>query len=230
MTEEDQFAHELEYFRHDAEAASQYLYAYLAVHAAAAEDKAILGLINRESLWWRTCLGALQTSFFISLGRVFDRDSRSHSLRRLIQIALDNPHIFSKEALGRRSTVADFVKRAYEPRSADFKRIRTHVDKWRAVYASKYEPIRHKVFAHRDASNTEPLWASTQVRQMQQLLAFLRALHEAFWQLYNNGKKPVLRGGRYSVKGSKPPGKGVHDRIAIEAKRFLNRSASIPKG
>jgi hypothetical protein len=65
---------------------------------------------------------------------------------------------------------------------------------------------------------------------MQQLLAFLRALHEALWQLYNNGKKPVLRGGRYSVKGSKPPGKGVHDRIAIEAKRFLNRSASIPKG
>jgi len=242
------FAHELEVFRGEAESAAQFLYAYLAVCATMSEHRPVLDLMNRTTLFWATSLGALQQSAFIALGRIFDQDRKSkHNVDRLLRLAQDNRHIFSKKALGRRKEEVSsnasewlpaYLRRAYEPTVHDFRRLRAHVRKWRRVYEKNYRPIRHQVFAHKaisDRSVTAELFAKTNIREMQRLSTFLCSLHEALWQLFNNGYRPVLRPQRYSVKRMmdrpSPKGRGdaVQERIACEAERFLLAAANVPK-
>ena len=98
---EENFANELEVFRTEAESGIQYFYSYLAVHAVAGEHKEVHRLLNRAPLFWNIALGALQTSTFIALGRVFDQKSK-HNVDRLLKIAQSNMAIFSKEALAGR--------------------------------------------------------------------------------------------------------------------------------
>jgi hypothetical protein len=67
----------------------------------------------------------------------------------------------------------------------------------RRIYEDRYRELRHKVFAHKGLSDPQitALFARTNIREMQRMLAFLMALHEALWQLFNNGRKPTLRPG-----------------------------------
>ena len=203
---EVRFEQELEVFRTEAEAAAQFFYAYLTVHAVAGDHKAVYRLLNTAPLFWNTSLGALQTAAFIALGRVFDQDS-THNLDRLLRIAQDNPSIFSKAALGVRKHgsntappewLAEYLLDAYVPTATDFRRLRAHVKKYRKIYEAKYRDLRHKLFAHREVSSRadiDALFAKTNIRELQKMLAFLGALYMTLWELFVNGRKPVLRPG-----------------------------------
>ncbi len=239
-----QFEQELEVFREEAQAATQFFYAYLAVHAVAADHKPVYLLLKTAPLFWNTNLGALQTATFIALGRVFDQ-SLNHNLDRLLRIAQDNPTIFSKAALGARRQgdrssppewLADYVRDAYVPVAVDFRRLRAHVCKHRKVYESKYRDLRRKFFAHRelsDRSEIDALFGKTNIRELQRMLAFLGSLYEALWQLFFNGRKPVLRPQRYSVKRMRhipSPARrstAVQERITHEAEQFLRNAAGV---
>src|SRR5688572_6795859 len=93
------FEHELEVFRTEVSAATQFFYAFLTVHAVAGDRKYVFRLLNTAPLFWNTNLGALQTAAFIALGRIFDQGSR-HNVDRLLKLAQSNPGLFSKAALG----------------------------------------------------------------------------------------------------------------------------------
>ena len=239
---EVQFERELEIFRTEAEGGTQFLYAYLAVHAAAARRKAVHRLLNDAPLFWNTCLAALQAASFMALGRIFDNDS-DHNLSNLLRITQDHPEIFSKEALGRRKQgsnperpdwLTEYLQSSYEPTARDFRRIRAHVRKRRKIYESNYRKIRHKWFAHKavsDQTEIAALFGKTNTRELQQLFAFLCWLYDVLWELFFNGRKPVLRPLRYSVKRirgvplTERRPQGVHEKITHEAEQFL-RSAS----
>jgi hypothetical protein len=245
MTMHDaQFERELEIYRTEAEAGIQFFYAYLAVHAVAANNQSVYQLLNAAPLFWNTSLGALQTAAFIALGRVFDQNS-THNLDRLLRVAQDNPQIFSKTALGCRKQGAnpdppawleDYLSDVHEPTPQDFRRLRRHVRKWRKIYVSNYRDLRHKLFAHKEVSDrteTDALLAKTDIRELQRMFAFLGALHEALWQLFFNGRKPVLRPQRYSVQRIRDlpsPARrsnAVQERIIHEAEQFLVALAGI---
>lgn len=81
-TPEVRFERELEVFRTEYEAATQFYFAFLAVHAVAYQHKSVETLLNRAPLFWNTCMGALQTSAFIALGRVFAHEPTPKDLRR----------------------------------------------------------------------------------------------------------------------------------------------------
>jgi hypothetical protein len=100
-TPDARFESEFEIFRTEAEAATQFFFGYLALHAVAYQHRSVHALLNRAPLFWNTCLGALQTSAFIALGRVFDQQS-THNLDKVLRIGQDHPQIFSKAALARR--------------------------------------------------------------------------------------------------------------------------------
>jgi hypothetical protein len=120
------------FFRTEAEACAQFLFAFLAVHDVANRKKAVHKLLNRAPLFWNTCLGALQASAFIALGRVFDSNS-PHNINQLLRMAQGNrTQLFSKAALGRRKQgskpqppewLPDFLRSAHEPSADDFRRI-----------------------------------------------------------------------------------------------------------
>src|SRR5262249_33454551 len=144
-------------------------------------------------------------------GRIFDQTSM-HNLDRLLRVAQDHPQIFSKVALGHRKQgansdppewLADYLSDVYEPTPQDFRRLRSHVRKWRKIYEGNYRDLRRKLFAHKEISDhadIDALFAKANIRELQRLFAFLGSLYEALWQLFFNGRKPVLRPQRYSVK------------------------------
>lgn len=237
------FERELEIFRGEAEAAAQFFYAYLTVHAVAGERQPVYQLLNRHALLWNTTLGALQTATFITLGRIFDQQS-PHNVDRVLGLAQKNRVIFSKAALGRRKQgntttppawLADYLRDAYEPKAADFRRLRGYVRKRRHIYETKYRDLRRKVFAHKEVTDPEAvaaLFGKTNIRELQRLLAFLGSLHEALWQLFFNGRRPVLSPRRYSVRRMRDlpsPAerrRAVQERITHEAEQFLISAAS----
>lgn len=241
-----EFERELEVFRNEVTGATQLFYAHLGIHAAMHDREEITDWINQAPLFWASCLYGLQSSAFIAVGRVFDQDPKSkHNIDKLIRIAQNNPAIFSKQALGARKQGASrnwpdwldgYLDQAYVPGAEDFRRLRKHIAKWRSIYNDKYRPIRHQLFAHRGVSGdaSKALWQKTQVREFQLLLRFLRQLHEALWELFHNGKRPVLRAQRYSAKNMRDrPSKAgraneVHERVMFEAESFLRKCCGLP--
>jgi hypothetical protein len=234
-----EFERELEIFRTEAETAAQFLYAFLAIHASAATEKAVHRRLSATPLFWKTILGGLQTAAFVALGRIFDQDT-PHNVNRLLRLAQDNPQIFSKAALAQRKQgpnhappawLNNYLKDVYLPRPTDWQRLRGYVSKQRKIYFEKYRPLRHKVFGHKVLSDPEAvsaLFAKTNIREMQRMVVFLMALYAALWQLFMNGARPVLRPQRYSVnrmreRASKNLRRGgsVLERLVHEAERFL---------
>ena len=243
-TEEELFERELEIFRTEAEAGTQFLSAYLAVHAVASKHKAVHRLLNEAPLFWNTCLAGLQAASFMALGRIFDNDS-NHNLGKLLRITQAHPEIFSKAALGRRKQgdsseppawLPEYLRDSYEPTTRDFRRIRAHARKRRKIYEKNYRDIRHKWFAHKvvsEQTEIRALFSNASTRELQQLFAFLSWLYETLWELFFNGRKVVLRPLRYSVKrilGSPLPNRqprGVHEKITHEAEQFLRAASTL---
>ncbi len=237
-TPEKHFERELEIFRTEAEAAIQFFYADRAVHAVAAKHPPVYRLLNQAPLFWNTALGALQTASFIALGRVFDQRS-PHNVDALLRIAQAQPGIFSRNSLALRKQGTDpnppgwlpeYLRDAYVPTAADFRRLQVLVDKRRAIYNTNYRALRNKVFAHRDAcdpARVSALFARTNIRELQRLLVFLSSLYDALWELFFNGRKPVLRPRRYSVTrmidlpSSAGRREALQERITHEAEQFL---------
>ena len=142
-TPEADFARELEIFRTEAEAAIQFFYAWLAIHAVAGSNDSVTRALNQTPLFWNTTLGALQTATLVTLGRIFDSNPESHNIGRLLRIAQDHLDIFSKPALAARkrqdSRNADewlprYLRDACEPTSDDFRRLKRHVARHRKIY------------------------------------------------------------------------------------------------
>src|SRR5258708_1209990 len=150
---EERFEYELEVFRKEADEAVQHLYAYLTMHAAAGDHKAVRQLYNSSPLFWLTTLRALQTSAFIVLGRIFSQESE-HNLDALLGIAEKDQDIFSRESLARRKSeiagldVNKFVRDAFVPQAADFRDFRREVKEWRRIYEANYRAVRNQIFAH----------------------------------------------------------------------------------
>lgn len=210
MSPEARFERELEQLRHDSNAAIQFLYVWISFHACAGINAKIRRGINLTPLFWNTSLGALQTSLFIALGRIFDRNPKSHSLDRLLREAIQHSTIFSKTALAKRKAkqspgatwINDYVKDAHIPSGTDFRRLQRYAKKKRTVYEKAYEKIRHKIFAHSGVvsrQKSDELFSKTNVHELQRLVLSLNELHEALWQLYINGRRPVFRRIVYTI-------------------------------
>ncbi len=235
------FERQLELFRTEAESALQFFFAWDAVHAVAAKDKAVFRMLNEAPLFWNTALGALQASALVALGRIFDPDQSNYSVTRLLALAHANLDIFSKDALANRKRklsanaeewLPEYLATVYVPSREDFRNLKRHVTVRRKLYEEKYRPCRHKVFAHRGVTTREEvgeLFAKTNLKELRQILVFLARLYSSLWSLYFNGHKPTLRPARYSVKRMlEQPSPNVkhaklQERLVHEAKDFLSR-------
>lgn len=237
------FAEELEIFRTEYQTATQFLYAFLAVHAVAGEDRTVYRALNSAALFWNSNLGALQLASFIVLGRIFDQKSK-HNVGRLLQMAHQHRGIFSRAALSARKqadglnqTLADtYAANAHVLTPADLRNLARHLAKHRKLYEAKYRVLRHKYFAHKELptpASVQPLFARTTIRELERLHAFLGSFYEALWQLFHNGKRPALRSQRYSVQSirQRPSQRGrskqVQEVIVLQAEQFLRTAAGL---
>src|SRR5438445_12877646 len=90
-----EFVRQLEVFRTECEAAAQYFYGYLAIHALARRNRRVFDLLNRNALFWNTVLSGMKTSTLITLGRIFDTDQRIYNVRLLISLPRNTVVILS---------------------------------------------------------------------------------------------------------------------------------------
>lgn len=232
--EEQRFLQELDLFRGECEASSQHLYAYLAIHALAKRRKQVFRTLDRSALFWNTVLGALQTSSLITLGRIFDQDT-PHNVDVLLRLAQSTPTMFLKPALGRRKHntsepkpewLDKYVAQAYEPTASDFRSLRAHVKKARRIYEARYRELRRQIFAHKVAhvpDEVAPITTKANINELKRLISSLLSLYEALFELFWNGRQPVLRRLRYAAKAPKgqPASTRPHEQIVIQAERVL---------
>ena len=238
VSPEARFERELEHFRHDSNAAAQFLYAWVSFHACANENKGIRRGVNERALFWNTALGAFQTSLFIVLGRIFDRNHQNHTLDRLLREATQNPSIFSRRALAQRKSrqspgtnwIKDYVQDAYVPSRKDFARLQRFASGKRKVYERVYQKIRHKVFAHSGISSrtqSDALFAKTNIRELERLVVSLGQLYEALWQLYVNGRKPVIQRPAYTVAALRRLGRRRDRHIPSIQEAMVNETYAV---
>lgn len=245
---EDIFQHELEVFRTEIESAIQFFYAYVTINAVLSDNKYALDIVNQTPLFWRTTSGALQTSFFMALGRIFDQHQKStHNVDKLLRIAQEQAIIFSKEAFEARKRessanssewIDKYMNHVYIPTADDFRRLRKYVTKYRKVYEKVYRDIRHKLYAHKELSkpdDVQVLYAKTNIREIQKLLIFLNQVYHALWQLFYNGNKPVLRRMKYSVNSMRRREipqweiRHIQEHMVDETEKFFQLLSSVPK-
>jgi hypothetical protein len=193
--------------RADVEAAIRSNHTFLTIHRLAAEDATIYEKYNRCAEFWTLNAFALQTTFFIIFGRVFDTRRDAHSVQKLIEATIVNEAIFSKIALRERKRIVSkitgpdpdwlvvSVNDAWEPTIVDLKALKTaltlHYDKFRAIY----QPIRHQVYAHKsiqDDAAISALFSKTLTADVIEILRFLHTLLWAIWEMAWNGKRPDL--------------------------------------
>lgn len=117
--------------------AAQLFFAWKSIHNVASKDAKITKAINNNALLWNIYLHSLQTTFFISIGRIFDVNLQLCSIHLLFRQCENNIMKFNKssfeqrkinEAGGKRPDYLDtFLLTVYEPKQADFKNLKKNV-------------------------------------------------------------------------------------------------------
>ncbi len=190
----------LTHYRNEVHLVTQSFYAWKSINNLAAEDKGYLSALNKTPLSWRVITHSLQCTFFICLGRIFDKDKDSFSIYNLLKECKENIAEFSKTALRVRKCgggsepewLDDYIASAYEPDADDFACLETEVVKWEEIYRTIYKPLRHKIFAHKDLKYIEDaslLFSKTNIGEIEEMLCFLHAIERYVWELLHNGRR-----------------------------------------
>ncbi len=216
MSSEEKFLLELNIFRNEVILLSKYLYMELAIHVIVNKNKHILSTMNRTPTFWNTVLSGFQNSTFITIGRIFDNESK-HNIHTLFKVVENNKSLFSKKSFKKRwvnnedkktdkmnSYLKKYMESFYEPTDDDFRKFKKFISKQQKIYENIYRPIRHQ-FGHKKYSTNEEvkiLFDKVNISELEKFCILLEGIHEALWQLYHNGRGPLLpmKKERYSTK------------------------------
>ena len=231
----DNFLVHLNNFENESSIAARYLFAEMAIQHGASKSKSLLKKLNETPTFWIVCNASLQSSTYISIGRIFDKTSK-YNIDELLISMEKNLHSFQLEALANRKRdgktedpewLKDYLKHAHVPIYKDIERLRNMVAKYRLIYERAIKPPRNKYLAHRekeDRVEVQALYAGGTIRELARLTTFLLKLHNALWQQYYNGKKPTLRSLRHSVKSiydAERQRSSPHELIVSDVKKLM---------
>ncbi len=214
MSAEEKFLEELNIFRNEVLYTLKFLYTELAIHEIASKDKKVLKALNYSPTFWNTILSSLQNSTFITLGRIFDNNGKN-SINTLFRFCENNKVLFTEEAFVNRwkkssdrnqidHWLPEYLKTLYVPKDSDFKSLGKFIENQKKLYKEIYRPIRdhfgHKLYKKNE--EVKVLFDKVQVKELEKFCVTLYGIHEALWQLYHNGRGPLLpiRKGKYSTK------------------------------
>jgi hypothetical protein len=180
--------------------ATKAFYTYMEINKFAATGNENYQKINRDGHFWSGQLYALQTTWFIILGRLFDRTKDAYSIHDFLEATVDYKDFFSKKSLAERKRAAagraepewlpGYLKSAWEPTTADLEKIRSSIQASDTKWKKLYQPIRNKVFAHTDSQAVvTDLFRDTLVGDIEDILHDLNKIRTAIFQLLENGRE-----------------------------------------
>jgi hypothetical protein len=189
----------------DVEAAVKSNHTYLAINNLALAEPEILDRFQKYADFWTFTQYALQTTFFISFGRIFDGRHDALSVQKLLALTSGNAELFSKAALLERKRkllqgpdpdwLAEYIENAWEPSSIDLKPLKKALAPHYEKFEDIYRPIRHRYYAHRGDETKEAiseLFSKTRIDEVNEILRFLHTLILALQNLAMNGTRPDL--------------------------------------
>jgi hypothetical protein len=201
----EEFGKEMERVNSDIRQTVSLFYTFISMHNAAAKDRKVFNLFNKDAEFWSLQLYALQQSMIICLGRVFDNVPGSFGINMLLSEAVKHPEFFSKDAFRIRrmaglSEVPDYldeyVAAVYEPTVADLGRIHASLSSHRDVYTAAYGKIRSLVVAHsivRNQSQIDAFFGKTVIADaMEMFKALMNVMQAIYYDLWLDGRKPSL--------------------------------------
>lgn len=215
-TKEKNFLKELNLFRNETESLVRYVYSYGALNDVIRNKKSVEKAVNRNPDFWNSVLFSFTDSMFIVLGRIFDiRNAKGekNTIHTLFAQIYQSKEIFSKELFSNRWIAShtqmldykdEYMKGFYEMSQEDWKNLKKLKSSLASQYQTKYRPIRDLI-AHRvltDNKEIKNIMSKVPIRDMEKFCTKLRNLHEGLWQLYHNGRGPIvpLKSGKYSSK------------------------------
>ena len=176
-------------------------YTWKNIKNIAVDDKKVYHALNRNALSWNIILYSLQSTFFITIGRLFDIDGKTFSVHTLLRACIENIDQFSKDALREKKIKSsetdklpwldEYIEKSYQPNKKDFLKLKGEVSKRQKRYESIYKPIRHKIFAHKELKeikHVDELFRKAKIGEMQDLLCFLYQIERIIFQLLYNGR------------------------------------------
>ena len=231
-----QFESQLENFRHESSAVAKFVYAEMAIQHAASKSRRLLNRLNDNPEFWLTCEAALQSSAYISLGRIFDTGSR-FNINGLMDSMQNQLEIFQRPALSARKWngggtrpewLDEYLDEAHYPNQRDVDRIRAQVQKYREIFDRAIKPPRNKYLAHRekrDRSDVQTLFGAGKISELWRLTSFLVSLEQGLWNQLYNGQKISFRQSRYSInsifENANRSSSRPQERIVAELKAIL---------
>jgi hypothetical protein len=125
----------LEIINNEIHTAIHAFHSWRGINDVANQNKTILDKLNSELSFWITQLNALQTIYFIVLGRIFNEESKAHYIDKLLVETGRHPEFFSKESLAARKAASGlagddlkkYLRCAWEPTAKDFRQLRKMV-------------------------------------------------------------------------------------------------------
>lgn len=194
-----EFEDEYRMLRDEVYSATLSWHSYLTVNSEIATNETLLDALNRNPSFWVITVRALQHTAILTLGRIFDKDTRSRSIHLLTKACVEHPEIFSKNSLRARrkkDAKADwfehYIANAFEPDAAHFKALTDEVVSCSKMWNAAYEPIRNKVVAHRDRLSKEAvaeLFSKTKVADITDLLQRIYTIEYALQELLWNASR-----------------------------------------
>jgi hypothetical protein len=160
-----------------------------------------LARLNRDAGFWTLHVYSLQTTYFVTLGRLFDTRTDVHSMKTVFDETEAHPEYFAKAALADRKRklanghepewLKGYLEHAWEPTADELKAFRAALEPAQTNYQSTYSAIRHKFFAHseRDIALANRLLENTQIAEIEDIFYGLNEVVLALHALYDNGAK-----------------------------------------
>ena len=209
-------------FRDEVTAAAWSFFVWKSFNRIVSKDDELYQRINVNALSWNVITHSLQSTFFITIGRLFDIDGAAFSVHAFLRSCIENIGQFSLEALRQRKIddnggvvpdwLDDYMANSYTPTENDFQRIRGEVSKYQKVYEDIYKPIRHQLIAHKEKESIEKadeLFGKTNIGHIEELLDFFHQIENIVFDLLHNGKLNEI--GFYSFSESERVEKDVND-------------------
>jgi|SRR5665213_2149291 len=189
------------------------VYVERTINKLALEDPKAFAILNANALFWTVQIRCLYTTIFMTLGRIFDH--QAHSIQKVLTATVENPQIFSKEAIGLRKLVGGrrpewldmYLKDLWVHNPDDPQPLIDETERFRNIYEAVYRPIRSKVYAHRvlkEDAHVANLFQKTNVSELEEMFRFLYKLAHSLAFTFDNGTKPCLDdwdfGGRETIE------------------------------
>ena len=199
---------QIDNLRKESETALRVLYA-LKQFKQFLTNQAQVNLINTNAVFWIQYEASLTSTLFVRIRRLYESKNDTFNFQKFIRLCLDNVNDFSISSLRDRKVagsnnseewIDEYMKDVYEATLDDFKTLSRIVRESSKKMKGEYTDAASKIFVHAvhiDAATIKTITSKFELDEIETALLSIWHCYEQIWQMYENGRAPIFKVGRY---------------------------------